>query len=405
MTSSKKHALLWATVFLFLVAFILHVEQLFWMSAATALLLPVSILLSRHKLSGLAVSRQAPKTMQAGEIADITLRVYNRTPLRRLFIQIADTLPPKATEHEVHSTILTVTPGEEVQITYTLATTLRGVYRLGPLKLETADTLGLVNFSKSLAQFDEIVVYPLPVALPSLWPATGASTRTRRPMRVMRGQGLDFYGVREYLPSDDIKRVDWKATARLDDLMITEYHKEEGLEGLVILDLFAHFHGGQGLFSSLEQGVLLATSAIKQAQDRGASVGLVAVGNQDYSVPAAPVAHQYHALVEALARLELTDTDNWTEVLVQKLAIVPRGSSVIVLSPRTDESALTVAQQLRARRLSVSWFVLQVGTSRAVEQYNEGFIPQLQSLRCTVKAIDCSAPLQAQFGAKDRSHA
>src|SRR6056297_2872499 len=96
MISNKRQALFWAALFLFLVAFVLHVEQLFWMCTAVALILPVSLLLARRKLNGLSITRQAPQTLTAGEEAEITLTVRNQSSARRLFVQAVDALPHKA---------------------------------------------------------------------------------------------------------------------------------------------------------------------------------------------------------------------------------------------------------------------------------------------------------------------
>jgi hypothetical protein len=53
----KRHSLLWGPLFLFLVAFVLHVNQVYFMFATLGLLVPVSYALGRRKLAGLEVSR------------------------------------------------------------------------------------------------------------------------------------------------------------------------------------------------------------------------------------------------------------------------------------------------------------------------------------------------------------
>ncbi|MFP3905081.1 MAG: DUF58 domain-containing protein, partial [Armatimonadota bacterium] len=256
MISKKRQALFWATVFLFLVAFILHIEQLFWMSAATALAFPLSVVLARRKLTGLSISRQNPQTLNAGETAHITLTVRNEATVRRLFIEARDGLPDKATDNRASQMIPVLPAGATRQVQYSFQAPLRGVYHLGPLSLEATDTLGISEYSRSFDDYADIVVYPTPVSLPNLWPRGGASNRAKTPRRALKGDGLDYYGIREYTPGDDVRRMDWKSTARFDSLMVREFHTEVSLYAVGILDLYAGVHTGEGEFSTLEQGVV-----------------------------------------------------------------------------------------------------------------------------------------------------
>ncbi len=364
------------------------------------MLWPLSLLLGRHKLAGLDVSRSAPKALQAGETADVKLRLINPTRAKRLFVQLTDTLPAKAPGENPSFIVPSLEAGAEVELSYVLRTSLRGVYRLGPLLLQASETLGLSTFTREFEQADEVIVYPTPVHLPPLWPPDAAGRRPRRALRVVGADGLDFYGIREYVPGDDLRRVHWKTTARMDELMTIQFTKEQSLEGTIILDLHANSHAGEGLFSTLEQGVLLAASAARQADVLGGDVGLIAVGDEDYSVPVALGVDQYGAILEGLARAEPTPADNWPDAVVQRMASRPRRCAALVISPRTDETALTVAGQLLARDQVVSWMVLEPAEATAAT-----FVAQLQSLGCSVRTINCSLPLQAQFGIGQRSYA
>jgi len=400
MERSKRHALLWAAFFLFLVGFMLHIRQMFYMSAAAAMLWPISLLLGRRKLAGLELSRSAPKALQAGEAADVKLRLINPTRTKRLFVQLTDALPAKAAGVDPSFIVPNLEAGAEVELSYVLRTSLRGVYRLGPLLLQAAETLGLSTFSRQFEQSDEVIVYPTPVPLPPLWPPDAAGHRPHRALRVVGDDGLDFYGIREYVPGDDLRRVHWKTTARMDELMTVQFTKEQSLEGTIILDLHAKSHAGEGLFSTLEQGVLLAATAARQADVLAGDVGLIAVGDEDYSVPVALGLDQYRAILEGLARAEPTQADNWPDAVVQRTASRPPRGAALVISPRTDEIALTVAGQLLARDQVVSWMVLEPAGATAA-----AFVAQLQSLGCRVRTIDCSLPLQAQFGIGQRFYA
>jgi uncharacterized protein (DUF58 family) len=400
MRTHKRQALFWAAFFLGLVGFVLHSQQLFIMAAAAALLWPVSALLGRGKLAGLSVSRSAPPMLQAGESGTVTLQLCNQGRTRRLFVHVVDSLPEKAGSKYVRLTVPAVSPDEQLRLSYTLQTSLRGIYRLGPLTLEADDTLGLSTFVRHFEQFDEIVVCPTPLPLPSLWPADAAGRERRKPRRIAGADGLDFLSIREYVPGDEPRRIHWPTTARMDELMTIQFAREEGLDGVIIIDLQESSHGGEGLYSTLEQGVILAASAARQVELGGGRAALVAVGAADYSVPLAFGPGQYRHLLEALARVELTETDNWTDVVSEGIKQMPPRCPAIVISPRTDDVAITVARHLLARHLVVSWIVLQ-----QTDTANLSGVGQLQALGCRVRVVNCSLPLQAQFGTGYRVHA
>ncbi|MFO7946379.1 MAG: DUF58 domain-containing protein [Armatimonadota bacterium] len=404
MISKKRQALLWATIFLFLVAFILHIEQLFWMSAATALILPLSSLLARRKLVGLSISRKSPQTLTAGETANIALTVSNDAAARRLFIEAHDGLPDRASPNRTSQMIPVLAAGATTEVNYSFETTLRGVYRLGPLRLEATDTLGISEYSRTFDDFAEILVYPTPISLPNLWPQGGAANRARTPRRALKGDGLDYYGIREYTPGDDVRRMDWKSTARSDTLMVREFHKEVSLYAVGVLDLYAAAHAGKGEFSTLEQGVVLAASVMKQAVDTAAPTAFIAVGRDDYTVAEPAFGSQTNRLMEALARAELTETDNWPDAVVQRLSIVPRGASVCVFSPRTDDTAVKLAQRLKIRELSVAWFILDAGGHPNHHRDVSETAARLSNMGCTVHLVDCTRPLQNQFSQGHRSY-
>lgn len=405
MISNKRQALFWAALFLFLVAFILHIEQLFWMAAAVALILPVSLILARRKLHGLSVSRRAPQTLTAGEEGQVVLTVHNDASARRLFVQAVDGLPDRAEGNEAGGIIPVLPAGESERVTYTLQTTLRGVYGPGPLRLRTTDTLGIADYAREFDEQSEIVVYPAPLTLPGLWPRGGGARRARTPLRTVKGEGLDYYGIREYAPGDDIRRVDWKTTARTGDLMVREFHREVSLYAVGIVDLYQGTHRGEGEWSTLEQGIILAATAMKQAVDTGAPTCLIAEGIDDYSVTDTAYGSQLNRYLEALARAETTPEDNWPGAVVSHLSVVPRGATVCVFSPRTDETTLHLAQRLRARSLTVGWFLLEAAGGSEHHRAVSKTITQLTNAGCSVRVVDCSRPLPSQFSARQESHA
>ena len=90
----KWHTLIWGSLFLLTVGFVLHIYQLFVMAAALGLLAPVSCALTRINLRNLKVSRRMPRRTVAGESIQVTLTIHNPTARRRFLFTVPNPPPP-----------------------------------------------------------------------------------------------------------------------------------------------------------------------------------------------------------------------------------------------------------------------------------------------------------------------
>jgi uncharacterized protein (DUF58 family) len=95
-------------------------------------------------------------------------------------------------------------------------------------------------------------------------------------LAVFRGRGIEFSDVREYLPGDDVRAIDWNVTARLGAPYIKKYVEERELTVLLLVDVSSSGHFGTRVQSkrelATEIAALLAFSAVKNND----KVGLIA---------------------------------------------------------------------------------------------------------------------------------
>src|SRR3990167_9395498 len=84
---------------------------------------------------------------------------------------------------------------------------------------------------------------------------------------VFKGQGIEFAGVREYVPGDDIRTIDWNVTARSQHTYIKKFVEERELTVLFVVDMSGsqYFGSGERLKSEVaaEITALLAFAAVK----------------------------------------------------------------------------------------------------------------------------------------------
>jgi uncharacterized protein (DUF58 family) len=353
----KRQAIFWGALFLFIVGFVLHVHQLFAMSATLVCLRWISLLLGRTKLRGLEARRELPPLLTVGERAVAKIEVTNRARARKVFFTVRDPLPEVlAVTPDAEFPVAVLGPGQTVSLCQAIEPRRRGVFAPGAVELRTADPLGLRQFTRRAEAPGEVLVYPPTVPLPYLWPTSVQGPRAVRPRRRLRGEGEDFYGVRDHVPGDDPRRISWKATARRGRLVVVENERAESLHGLIVLDLDRRYHRGAGERHTLEYAVTVAATLMDQALERGSAVGLLAVGATDLSRP--PAAEPTHrlALLEALARVQPDGASPLTEVVLAHQDLLPRHGAVVVLSPAPDATEAGV--YLRGLGHPLAWFVL-----------------------------------------------
>ncbi len=90
-----------------------------------------------------------------------------------------------------------------------------------------------------------------------------------------RGRGMDFDEVREYEPGDDVRSIDWSATARAGHTFVKKYREERQLTVIFLVDLSASGALGAGELSKREQGVEMASVLALAAIHSDHRVGLV----------------------------------------------------------------------------------------------------------------------------------
>ena len=151
----------------------------------------------------------------------------------------------------------------------------RGHELITGFELSTRFPFGFFRRRKRLRARDvDIIVYPKPEPLGDelhLLPMnSGRLVSTRR------GAGHDLFSLRDYQPQDDLRHIDWKATARVRRLIVRQFTAEDERRVMIALDTSAHNGGDEKSFSErFERGVTLAASLVAHFLDERAEVRLV----------------------------------------------------------------------------------------------------------------------------------
>jgi len=190
---------------------------------------------------------------------------------------------------------------------------------------------------------ETVAVYPNIVAVRrhelqvrrGVMPLTG-SRRSR-----VAGSATSLSSLREYLPGDDVRRVNWTATARRDTPVTMEFEAERGQQLIIMIDSGRLMTAPAGALTKLDHAVNAALLLAWVAQSHGDRVGLGTFSDRVKSyLPPRPGQAQVKALNEVLYRLrgEYTEPDFGAALsMVAKRAA--RRSLVVVLTDLIDKEA------------------------------------------------------------------
>lgn len=197
---------------------------------------------------------------------------------------------------------------------YRVASDVRGHHVLGPARLTVSDSLGLVEVLRQFRSTSTLVVLPavVPLTRSSGRPSAHTGTRGRAASPL---SASDDATVRAYRRGDDVRRVHWRSSARLGELMVRQEDLPHRPTSVVLLDVRHRAHCGSGAASSFEVAVRAATSVLVHLHAEGHDLLLVAgaqrleVTSQDADALAAALSFLAQVRLEATTTLPLPGTD------------------------------------------------------------------------------------------------
>lgn len=239
-----------------------------------ALPLVAALVVSRRR-HDLTVSRTVwPRLVRAGEAARIELTVRSGRRRGDGALLVEDTLP-YALGGRPRFVLQGLGRQWERTVTYPVRSDARGRYVVGPLVVRVADPFGLVERRRTVGGTAELTVTPRVLPLPAV-PLSGGWTGSgeHRPQAFAAGSAEDA-SVREYRRGDELRRVHWRSSAKMGDLMVRREEQPWEARATVLLDNRLLAHRGQGMASSLEAAIVATASVVVHLQQHGYAVRLV----------------------------------------------------------------------------------------------------------------------------------
>ncbi|WP_394360774.1 DUF58 domain-containing protein [Amycolatopsis sp. SB7-3] len=307
------------------------------LAAAVLLLVVVLDLLLAGSVRRLQFARSGATSVRLGEECEVTLTVANPggRPVRAW---LRDAWPPSAGADDRHR--LTLPAGERRVVTTRLLPTRRGDRTAVRVTVRSTGPLGLAARQGSHDVPWTVRVLPpfhsrkhLPSRLARLQQLDG------RNAVLIRGQGTEFDSLREYVIGDDVRSIDWRASARASDVMVRTWRPERDRHVVLVLDTGRVSAGRVGdaprLDAAMDAALLLAVLAAR-AGDR---VDLLAYDRQVHAAVQGST-DLLPALVNAMAPLEPSLVETDARGMVAEVLRRTRRRALVVLLTGLDAAPL-----------------------------------------------------------------
>ena len=285
------------------------------------------------------------RTLEGEDVA-AQLVVESATPVDRLELYLE--LPDGVELADGRNPIaLRLRAGERRELDLTLHAKRWGAHMLGPLNTRARDPLGFLVWEASAPTRPQLRAYPRETVLRRVLQPRETQVFSGNEVSRRKGEGIEFADIRPRGPGDPLNRINWRASARRNELWVNESHPERNTDVIIFVDSFAEARLGED--GTLDLAVR-ATSAIADAYVRRRDrVGLISFGGiLRWLVPGTGLVQLYR-VVDALLDTQIILSYYWKEIDVIPRRMLPPSSLVIALSPLLDQRSVGALLDLRAR--------------------------------------------------------
>jgi len=309
------------------------------LAAGAALIVAVvaALFVTNWNRPSLDIRRQLnPSLVHEGDRTAVELSITNLRRIPALNLTVSDGVGGLGT---ARFAIGFLRRQEPAAASYRIVCRPRGVYQVGPARIRVGDPLGLATSESETGDVDQLIVYPATESL-SGHPFVRGRDPSQMASRLEQSQrgGEDFFTLRSYQNGDDLRRVHWPSSAKLDELMIRQMENPWRSRALVFFDVRERSHLDQETFEKAVRGT---ASVVKHLVAGGFAADLW-LGRELIDLSA------YTAAMEALARVQMVSAIDIRSV-ASRLRQTGRGGALVLVTGSPDADLLGVHRLLASQ--------------------------------------------------------
>jgi uncharacterized protein (DUF58 family) len=227
-----------ALIFLFVVAFVfsvlLPIAKLLF--TGLALVVFADLILLYLKPQGIFARRYVADRLSNGDVNPVSIHLENFY-FFNVSLEIIDEIPIQFQKRDLLFRVSLAAHQTQV-LHYELRPTKRGEYNFGAVNVFVASPLGILQRRYQFSQGVNVAVYPSFMQMRQYEFMAISNRLTDLGIKKIRrlGHSMEFEQIRQYVLGDDIRAVNWKASARRNDLMVNAFQDEKSQSIYCLID-------------------------------------------------------------------------------------------------------------------------------------------------------------------------
>lgn len=361
--SNKLFFLLSAAAILYVVSFFIP-----WIGAlpgivtiAIAVLLIIDYALLFGKREGLWSERTLPERFSNGDENEVFIRAKN-SYLFTLYIEVIDEVPFQFQLRDMSFPAI-LTPGVPKTISYQLRPVKRGEYDFGQLNIYARSPLDLAIRRYRFGKQQMIPVYPSYLQMRRYQLLAISNRLSEIGVKKIRriGHSMEFEQIREYVQGDDIRTLNWKATARRNQMMVNSYTDEKSQQVYCVIDksrvMKMPFNNLSLLDYAINASLVLSNVALLKQDKAGLISFAEDIGN---FLPASGKATQMNSILEILYRQKTRYLESDFEKLYTLIRQRITQRSLVVLFTNFESLTALHRQMIYLRKIARNHLLMVV---------------------------------------------
>ncbi len=311
----------------------------FTLTISSLALLVISSRVMPPRTSMVSVSRKSEERKKEIYVEDeIEITIILRNDERRpVLLEVYDVLPSLVEVVEgSNRKVIKLDGNEKKELSYTISCPITGKIDIGPIKLRYRDPLDF--FSKEIDAGEEMILRVLP-RTEEMQSVDIHPSYTKHWLGEIKskniGIGSEFFSLREYHPGDEMRDINWKATAKHFEPFSNEYEGEKSGDVILVVDGYKKGMVGTERYNSLRVSVDAAASLASSILSARNRLGLIVSGEYMNWVYPGTGKNHYHKVMANLTQFEKGGAWDLEGVRMLLEDFFPRKSLIIFISPLT----------------------------------------------------------------------
>ena len=260
---------------------------------------------------GVKAKRILPQKLSNGDENNIQVYIENKYPFT-IEATVLDEIPIQFQKRDFKYKIL-LNSNEEYNFSYTLTPYKRGEYRFGVLNVYVSSFFKLVSRRYKFTENASVAVYPSFIQMKKYAFLALSNKLTAYGLKKIRriGHTLEFEQIKNYVLGDDVRTINWKATAKRSQIMVNQYQDEKSQPIYSVIDLGRAMKMPFESLKLLDYAINSTLAFSNIALRKSDNAGLITFSKKvEKILPASNKKTQLNAINEALYNISTAYTDS-----------------------------------------------------------------------------------------------